>query len=125
MGSRWLQPTFVPPASLRNPGEAGRLLLQLESGRLLDIRFSAAGITASMQGVQQSLAIGQWPWEQVMELLDTLAQDTPGSPEKETPFTLLDSDAPGVVRRATYQKFVKDFVAAWTKVMNADRFDIH
>ena len=23
------------------------------------------------------------------------------------------------------EKFVKDFVAAWTKVMNADRFDIH
>ncbi|MGH6784002.1 MAG: hypothetical protein ACREBP_05195, partial [Sphingomicrobium sp.] len=22
------------------------------------------------------------------------------------------------------QKFVKDFVAAWTKVMNADRFDL-
>jgi catalase-peroxidase len=22
-------------------------------------------------------------------------------------------------------KFVKDFVAAWTKVMNADRFDLH
>ena len=22
------------------------------------------------------------------------------------------------------QKFVKDFVAAWTKVMNADRFDV-
>jgi catalase-peroxidase len=22
------------------------------------------------------------------------------------------------------EKFVKDFVAAWTKVMNADRFDI-
>jgi len=23
------------------------------------------------------------------------------------------------------EKFVKDFVAAWTKVMNADRFDLH
>jgi catalase-peroxidase len=23
------------------------------------------------------------------------------------------------------EKFVKDFVAAWNKVMNADRFDIH
>jgi len=22
------------------------------------------------------------------------------------------------------EKFVKDFVAAWTKVMNADRFDV-
>jgi catalase-peroxidase len=22
-------------------------------------------------------------------------------------------------------KFVKDFVAAWTKVMNADRYDLH
>jgi hypothetical protein len=32
-----------------------------------------------------------------MELLDTLAQDTPGSPEKETAFTLLDSDAPGEI----------------------------
>ena len=24
----------------------------------------------------------------------------------------------------TRKKFVKDFVAAWTKVMNADRFDL-
>ena len=23
------------------------------------------------------------------------------------------------------EKFVRDFVAAWTKVMNADRFDLH
>ena len=23
------------------------------------------------------------------------------------------------------EKFVKDFVAAWNKVMNADRFDLH
>jgi len=23
------------------------------------------------------------------------------------------------------EKFVKDFVAAWTKVMNLDRFDLH
>ena len=23
------------------------------------------------------------------------------------------------------EKFVEDFVAAWTKVMNADRFDLH
>ena len=23
------------------------------------------------------------------------------------------------------EKFVKDFVAVWTKVMNADRFDLH
>ena len=28
------------------------------------------------------------------------------------------------VRRTRKEKFVKDFVAAWTKVMNADRFDL-
>ena len=27
-------------------------------------------------------------------------------------------------RRAGEEKFVRDFVAAWTKVMNADRFDL-
>ena len=26
--------------------------------------------------------------------------------------------------RDAKEKFVKDFVAAWTKVMNADRFDL-
>ena len=26
--------------------------------------------------------------------------------------------------RTRKEKFVKDFVAAWTKVMNADRFDL-
>ena len=27
--------------------------------------------------------------------------------------------------RNSKEKFVKDFVAAWTKVMNLDRFDLH
>ena len=27
-------------------------------------------------------------------------------------------------RTANEEKFVKDFVKAWTKVMNADRFDV-
>jgi len=47
---------------------------------------------------------------------------------------MFTSSANGVAPNRTYQevyaengneeKFVRDFIAAWTKVMNADRFDL-
>ena len=39
-------------------------------------------------------------------------------------FTSLDLDAVIKDLRALMEKFVKDFVAAWTKVMNLDRFAV-
>jgi catalase-peroxidase len=39
--------------------------------------------------------------------------------------SILRSYAEVYAQNDNKEKFVKDFVAAWTKVMNADRFDLH
>lgn len=39
--------------------------------------------------------------------------------------SILRSYAEVYAQNDNKEKFVKDFVAVWTKVMNADRFDLH
>jgi catalase-peroxidase len=39
--------------------------------------------------------------------------------------SILRADAEVYAQDDYREKFVKDFVTAWTKVMNADRFDLH
>ena len=72
-------------------------------------------------------------WLKVTKLPSTVSLEDMSQEEDEPYFIYSfegnDGDGPTIAVGRTAQddnqeKFVKDFVAAWTKVMNADRFDL-